>query len=75
MDKEDFVFYMVFELIFSREKDGLDLILSGVLKSLSWVGRDLLSTEDLIAEPYEEGLRGSLTETLFARSQLIYSPA
>ena len=43
---EDFEFSIVLELIFSREKDGFDLILSGVLKLLSCVGRDLVSTEE-----------------------------
>jgi len=35
VDNEDFVFYIVLELILSNENDGFDLILSGVLKSLS----------------------------------------
>lgn len=67
----DLLFSIVFELILSKEKDGLDLILSGVLKSLSWVGLNLASTDDRKTTPGPEGLNGSLTDTRFALSQLI----
>ena len=48
VDIEDLLLSMVLELIFSREKEGFDLIFSGVVNSILRLELRLESTDDLM---------------------------
>lgn len=66
-------FCIALALIFYREKEGKDLIFSGVAKSIYCVCLDFVSTDILFPELNDELSSGSLADKRFALNQFIFT--